>query len=74
MRYKTKIKIFVDAEDRYLEKGEMFDLKTVHIIDNVACVHILPVKDDNRAFPELLTADVIDRFCEEVIKRVKPKK
>lgn len=66
MRYKTKVKIFVDAEDKYLEKGEMFDIKTVHIIANVACVHILPVEDNERAFPELLTADVIDRYCEEM--------
>ena len=45
MRYKAKIKIVNDIEDRYLEEGDVFDLKTVHIIGNQGRldVHIVPM-------------------------------
>lgn len=67
MKYTAKIKIFNDIEDKFLDKGDVFELKTVHIRQGVSWIHIVhPAKGDERERPENITADALDRFCEEV--------
>lgn len=71
MKYKAKVKIFNDLEDKFLDKGDVFEVKTVHIRQGVAWVHIVHPADGNeRERPENITTDVLDRFC-EVVKEVK---
>ncbi len=65
MKYKKAlIKIVHDETGNYLDEGDVCGLKTVHIVRGVAWIHVVPVKDKDN-FPELLTAEVLENFCED---------
>ncbi len=65
MKYKKAlIKIVEDEFGNYLDEGEVFGLKTVHIVKDVAWVHVVPVKEKQN-FPELITAEVLEKYCED---------
>ena len=66
MYKKTLIKIADDVRDSFLEKGEVFSMKTVHIQQRgLAVVHIIPLSKDGRDRPETLTVEVIEKYCED---------
>ena len=64
MKYKKAlIKIVQDETGSVLEEGAICGLKTVHIVQGITWIHVVPLKDTPN-FPELLTAEVISNFCE----------
>ncbi len=75
MKYRTIVQISNDISDTYLSKGDVFELEKVHIqqtgISWVEIKHI-PRKlkkgeePNNRDRPELITAEALSMFCEEI--------
>ncbi len=79
MKYIVTVQISNDISDTYLSKGDVFELEKVHIQQTgISWVEIkhFPKKvkkgaePDNRDRPELITAEALSMFCEE-IKEVK---
>ncbi len=75
MKYKTMVQISNDVSDTFLSVGDVFELEKVHVQQTgISWVEIkyFPKKvkkgaePDNRDRPELITAEVLDLFCEEV--------
>ncbi len=75
MKYKAMVQISNDISDTYLSKDDVFELAKVHVQQTgISWVEIkhLPEKlkkgedPDNRDRPELITAEALTMFCEEI--------